>query len=71
MYVHLILPAVPANLECRVFRAGPASLRPASAADVPDGPAKKSDIQRVIEHVQKKDPYGIFKNPVTEEMVRP
>lgn len=34
------------------------------------GPAKRADVQRVLDRLQKKDTYNIFKNPVTEEMVR-
>ena len=32
---------------------------------------KRADLQRVLERVQKKDFYEIFRDPVTEEMVHP
>ncbi len=41
-------------------------------SSLPEGgpPAKREDLERVVRLVQRKDHHGIFKEPVTEEVVR-
>lgn len=48
-------------------RAGPL---PPGLADAPDVLPVPSEVQRVIQRMQKKDLYGIFREPVTDEVVR-
>lgn len=38
---------------------------------LPSGPPEQSQVQRVIQRMQKKDPYRIFAEVPSEEMVRP
>jgi hypothetical protein len=37
---------------------------------MPDLLPRAGDVERLINRLQKKDPYQIFKNPVTDAMVR-
>lgn len=38
---------------------------------LPSGPPEQSQVQRVIQRMQKKDPYRIFAEVPSEEMVGP
>lgn len=38
---------------------------------MPSGPPEQLQVQRVIQRMQKKDPYRIFADVPSEEMVRP
>ena len=44
----------------------------AQAAPVPrgDGPPTQAELDRLVAKLQSRDKWGIFKEPVTEEMVR-
>ena len=35
------------------------------------GPARREDLEKVLRLVQKKDHHNVFKEPVTEDVVRP
>ena len=41
-----------------------------AALSGPDVPPTREEVRRIIARMQKKDIYGIFREPVTDEMVR-
>ena len=41
-----------------------------AALSGPDVPPAREEVRRIIARMQKKDIYGIFREPVTAEMVR-
>ena len=41
-----------------------------AALSGPDVPPTREEVKRIIQRMQKKDIYGIFREPVTDEMVR-
>ena len=52
-------------------RAGTCAVSPAKLAALsgPDVPPAREEVKRIIQRLQKKDIYGIFREPVTDEMV--
>ena len=54
--------------EPRVPGAGPGA--PPGGPGPPAAPPKRADLLRVVDRVQKKDTMNIFRDPVTDEVVR-
>ena len=60
----------PAASLTRVSGAPAVSPAKLAALNGPDVPPTREEVKRIIARMQKKDIYGIFREPVTDDMVR-